>query len=132
MQAGESEQAASTLRPLQAHVAAACESVGRRGFLNYFGLQRFGSGGAPTHVVGRALLSGDYERAARLVLRGRPDERPDIAAARRLFTEGGDARVGAGRAATAGGLGVSGGAYGLSALESAPAPMAGQQALGLS
>ncbi len=32
-------------------VAAACAAVGRDGFINYFGLQRFGAGGAPTHEV---------------------------------------------------------------------------------
>ncbi|GLC42432.1 hypothetical protein PLESTM_001332600 [Pleodorina starrii] len=75
---------------LISQVTASCEAVARNGFINYFGLQRFGTGGAPTHEVGRALLRGEYEKAVRLVLTGRPDERPDIAAARRLFFEKGD------------------------------------------
>ncbi|EFJ45168.1 hypothetical protein VOLCADRAFT_64047, partial [Volvox carteri f. nagariensis] len=73
-------------------VTAACEAVARTGFINYFGLQRFGTGGAPTHEVGRALLRCEYENAVRLVLTGRSDERPEIAAARRLFFEEGDAQ----------------------------------------
>ena len=32
-------------------ISAACDAVAARGFINYFGLQRFGTGGAPTHEV---------------------------------------------------------------------------------
>ena len=39
------------------------------GFLNYFGLQRFGTGkGAKTHDIGRLIISQDYEGAFRKVL----------------------------------------------------------------
>ena len=39
------------------------------GFLNYFGLQRFGTGkGAKTHDIGRLILLQDYEGAFRKVL----------------------------------------------------------------
>lgn len=34
------------------------------GFVNYFGLQRFGTGGAPTHAVGAACLRGDWAKAS--------------------------------------------------------------------
>ncbi len=40
-------------------VAAACERVKSQGFVNYFGLQRFGKGGAPSHAIGLALLRGE-------------------------------------------------------------------------
>ncbi|GIL81041.1 hypothetical protein Vretifemale_10170 [Volvox reticuliferus] len=75
-----------------AQVTAACETVARNGFINYFGLQRFGTGGAATQEVGKALLRGEYEKAARLVLTGRADERSDYADARRLFFDNGDAK----------------------------------------
>ena len=40
--------------------AAAVASVRACGFVNYFGLQRFGSGeGEPTHLAGAALLRGE-------------------------------------------------------------------------
>ncbi|GFR51215.1 hypothetical protein Agub_g13587, partial [Astrephomene gubernaculifera] len=87
-----STAAAAAVEEVIAEVATACEAVARNGFINYFGLQRFGTGGAPTHQVGRALLRGEYEHAVRMVLTGRPDERPDIAAARRLFFEKGDVK----------------------------------------
>lgn len=39
------------------------------GFLNYFGLQRFGTGkGAKTHDVGRLILLQDYEGAFKKIL----------------------------------------------------------------
>lgn len=39
-------------RGSRAAVRAAVDAVRRTGFLNYFGLQRFGQGTVPTHVVG--------------------------------------------------------------------------------
>jgi tRNA pseudouridine13 synthase len=61
------------LRGLDPHdardAAAAVSALGSSaGFVNYFGLQRFGTGGAPTHAVGAALATGAWERAARLIL----------------------------------------------------------------
>ena len=44
--------------------AAAVASVRACGFVNYFGLQRFGSGeGEPTHLAGAALLRGELLQA---------------------------------------------------------------------
>jgi tRNA pseudouridine13 synthase len=50
------------------NVLDAVASVRERGFINYFGLQRFGSGAASTHETGYAVLRGDFEEACRLVL----------------------------------------------------------------
>lgn len=38
------------------------------GFINYYGLQRFGSGASPTHHTGFALLRGDYKEACMRIL----------------------------------------------------------------
>ncbi|EKX73450.1 conserved hypothetical protein [Theileria equi strain WA] len=38
------------------------------GFINYFGLQRFGSMLVGTHIVGAAIIKHDYESAVRLIL----------------------------------------------------------------
>ncbi|CAM8925068.1 unnamed protein product [Rhodiola kirilowii] len=46
-------------------IKASAESLGKRGFINYFGLQRFGSGSVPTHLIGAALLRGEWDAAAR-------------------------------------------------------------------
>uniref|UniRef100_A0A6N2KU39 TRUD domain-containing protein n=1 Tax=Salix viminalis TaxID=40686 RepID=A0A6N2KU39_SALVM len=40
-------------------IKAAADSLGRHGFINYFGLQRFGTGSVPTHLIGAALLRGE-------------------------------------------------------------------------
>jgi TruD family tRNA pseudouridine synthase len=44
----------------QEHLKEACDSLAARGFINYFGLQRFGTSAVPTHVIGRALLQVAY------------------------------------------------------------------------
>jgi tRNA(Glu) U13 pseudouridine synthase TruD len=57
-----------------AALRAACEAAAARvracGFVNYFGLQRFGvTGSTPTHEVGALLLRRQFVRALQLVLR---------------------------------------------------------------
>lgn len=37
---------------------------------NFFGLQRFGAGGAGSHKVGREVVRGDFEQAVKLMLAG--------------------------------------------------------------
>ncbi|XVE62830.1 hypothetical protein DITRI_Ditri06bG0151600 [Diplodiscus trichospermus] len=49
-------------------IKASTESLGRRGFINYFGLQRFGSGSIPTHHIGATLLRGEWKAAASTIL----------------------------------------------------------------
>ena len=48
------------------------ESLRERGFINYFGMQRFGTGTIMTHEVGRAILKLDFEEACDLILKPRP------------------------------------------------------------
>ncbi|OIV95153.1 hypothetical protein TanjilG_21543 [Lupinus angustifolius] len=49
-------------------IKASADALGKRGFINYFGLQRFGSGSVPTHLIGAALLRGEWEVAVDLIL----------------------------------------------------------------
>jgi hypothetical protein len=42
------------LPPLNDQIIKVCRRLSEVGFVNYFGLQRFGSGGAPTHRYGVA------------------------------------------------------------------------------
>ncbi|KAL3591363.1 hypothetical protein D5086_010003 [Populus alba] len=44
-------------------IKAAADSLGRHGFINYFGLQRFGTGSVPTHLIGATLLRGEWKTA---------------------------------------------------------------------
>lgn len=74
-------------------LAACMSSFQANGFLNYFGLQRFGTGDVLTHEVGVALLRKDYERMIHLLLGPRGGK---FAArgedARRYWATTGDAR----------------------------------------
>jgi tRNA pseudouridine13 synthase len=67
-----------------------CISLRDRGFINYFGTQRFGTGQIPTHVIGKAVLRGDYKQVIELILKPRPGDNDDIAAARRYYAETSD------------------------------------------
>ncbi|EDQ85932.1 uncharacterized protein MONBRDRAFT_38570, partial [Monosiga brevicollis MX1] len=44
------------------------QSLREQGFINYFGLQRFGTYSVPSHAVGVAVLQGDYAAAIELLL----------------------------------------------------------------
>ena len=58
----------SSKEPIETIVRNAVESLGRNGFLNYFGLQRFGRGTASTNKVGAAILRKDWDDAVKLIL----------------------------------------------------------------
>eukprot|EP00898_Chlorokybus_atmophyticus_P005024 jgi/Chlat1/5522/Chrsp369S00409 len=56
-------------------VAKAAAGLQQSGFINYFGLQRFGSGNIPTHAIGIHLMKGEWEDAVRLIMQPREGER---------------------------------------------------------
>ncbi|KAH6915349.1 pseudouridine synthase [Coprinopsis sp. MPI-PUGE-AT-0042] len=60
----------------------AMTTIKTKGFINYYGMQRFGTASVPTHAIGLALLKSDWNRAISLVLQKRHGEHPDVAAAR--------------------------------------------------
>ena len=72
---------------LLCQVRACCESVKQNGFVNYFGLQRFGQGN-PTHLVGCALLKGDWKGAAQLILQPNASDDEETAAAKEHYLAG--------------------------------------------
>ncbi|KAK4414247.1 Multisubstrate pseudouridine synthase 7 [Sesamum alatum] len=61
-----------TLRSVSAEtediIKASVTALGEKGFINYFGLQRFGSSSIPTHLIGAALLRGEWKAAVSLIL----------------------------------------------------------------
>ncbi|GAV81172.1 TruD domain-containing protein [Cephalotus follicularis] len=71
-------------------IKASMDSLGRHGFINYFGLQRFGSGSVPTHCVGATLLRGEWEAAVRMILDPRGGEKDFISNARDYYKESND------------------------------------------
>ncbi|KAJ0982515.1 hypothetical protein J5N97_010770 [Dioscorea zingiberensis] len=66
-------------------VKAAADGLRRNGFINYYGLQRFGSGSVPTHMIGAALLKGEWNHAIK--------QRPFLRDARECYKENGDIDV---------------------------------------
>ncbi|XP_043718113.1 multisubstrate pseudouridine synthase 7 [Telopea speciosissima] len=71
-------------------IKAAADALGKKGFINYFGLQRFGSGSVPTHLIGAALLRGEWKTAASMILDPREGEREAIRKVREFYKENGD------------------------------------------
>ncbi|KAK2992406.1 hypothetical protein RJ640_027854 [Escallonia rubra] len=50
------------------NIKASADALGKHGFINYFGLQRFGSGSVPTHLIGATLLRGEWKSAVNMIL----------------------------------------------------------------
>ncbi|KAG0221126.1 pseudouridine synthase [Mortierella sp. GBAus27b] len=65
-------------------------SLRDRGFINYFGMQRFGTGSVGTHEVGAAVLRAQWEAVIHLILKPRLGEGPDLEKARKHWAENQD------------------------------------------
>ena len=79
----------STVRRRISRVIEEASQLG--GFPNFFGHQRFGTTRPVTHLVGQAIVKGDFERAAMLFLaRPSPTEHPDSQRARQALQATGD------------------------------------------
>lgn len=59
----------------------------QRGFVNFFGLQRFGNSATPSHLIGRAVLRKDFKLAVLLLLRPQDGEASKIREAREHFRQ---------------------------------------------
>ena len=67
-------------------VTQSVESLKKNGFVNYFGLQRFGNTGGETHVVGKLILQQKWEDAVNMLVGGkRRDEDERTATAREIW-----------------------------------------------
>lgn len=78
---------------LAAVVDTAAQGLRAHGFINYFGLQRFGTGTIPTHHVGRALLRGEWDTAINLILTPHPETPAEIVDAIDNYIKGDDAKA---------------------------------------
>ncbi|XP_068754742.1 pseudouridylate synthase 7 homolog [Montipora capricornis] len=63
------------------------KSLKVNGFINYFGLQRFGTTSVPTHKIGLALLQSKWSEAIDLLLNPRDGEQDGVTAARQHWKE---------------------------------------------
>ncbi|KAF7332007.1 TRUD domain-containing protein [Mycena kentingensis (nom. inval.)] len=64
--------------------------VKEKGFINYYGMQRFGTASVPTHAIGLAILKSEWQEAVGMLLRKRAGEHPEITAARHAWLVDGD------------------------------------------
>ncbi|CAI9769628.1 unnamed protein product [Fraxinus pennsylvanica] len=71
-------------------IRASTTALGKHGFINYFGLQRFGSSSVPTHLVGATLLRGDWKAAVGMILDPREGEKDATRKMREYYKESGD------------------------------------------
>ena len=63
----DQDLSSQTLQPVM-------ESFRKTGFINYFGTQRFGTQGVPTHQIGKELIQGNYASVIDLILKPRESE----------------------------------------------------------
>lgn len=68
----------------------AVKSWTTHGFINYFGLQRFGTKAIATHEIGRAILQRDYKRVIDLLLSPQHGDATKLRAARQAFVDSQD------------------------------------------
>ncbi|XP_067646698.1 pseudouridylate synthase 7 homolog [Eurosta solidaginis] len=84
------------VRGNQKIIETSLENIREHGFINYFGLQRFGHHqGTPTHDVGVALLKSDYKTAVELILKPHEHDLPFMIKIRKLWWETRDAAAAA-------------------------------------
>ncbi|GAB1867119.1 Pseudouridylate synthase 7-like protein [Camponotus japonicus] len=76
-------------------IEQAMTSLRDNGFINYYGLQRFGTvASIPTHEIGKRLLQGKWHEAIELILKPRPGEQDKgLAEARQIYAETKDAHA---------------------------------------
>ncbi|KAI6652314.1 hypothetical protein LOD99_7329 [Oopsacas minuta] len=75
-------------------LTSSIESLKKNGFVNYFGLQRFGNIGGETHIVGKLILQKRWEDAVNMLLGGeRRDEDERTATARGIWRKTHDVKA---------------------------------------
>lgn len=62
-----------------------CQDFQKSGFINYYGMQRFGTGTIRTHHIGKECLKANWEKVVDLILKPRPGERSDASEAREYY-----------------------------------------------
>jgi tRNA pseudouridine13 synthase len=54
--------------PIEQVMSESLESLGENGFINYYGMQRFGTFSISTHTIGKEILLNNWAKAAKLIL----------------------------------------------------------------
>jgi tRNA pseudouridine13 synthase len=66
-------------------IKSACKAIGDSGFVNFFGLQRFGSGGTKSHHSGLALFRQDWKQFVEMLFAPREGDRPEVLSMKEAF-----------------------------------------------
>jgi tRNA pseudouridine13 synthase len=66
-------------------IKSACAAIGDSGFINFFGLQRFGSGGTKSHHSGLALLRRDWKLFVEMLFAPREGDRQEVSDVKAAF-----------------------------------------------
>jgi tRNA pseudouridine13 synthase len=73
-------------------ISSSIETLQNTGFINFFGMQRFGNSSVPTHAVGLKLLQSKWTDAASLILKERDGDSEEVLAARDAWNTDRDAK----------------------------------------
>lgn len=79
--------------PLEEAVGRRLSALAESGFLNYFGMQRFGTGRVPTHHYGILILKRDWRALVDLLVAPQDGELEGTRRAKLLYQQTGDARA---------------------------------------
>lgn len=73
-------------------ISEALSSFGQNGFINYFGMQRFGTTSVPTYEIGKAIFRCDWQKVVNLILHPREEGKDsDLKKCLQEYAENGDA-----------------------------------------
>ncbi|KAH3668172.1 hypothetical protein OGAPHI_001926 [Ogataea philodendri] len=72
---------------LQTKLDPVFDSMKKYGYINYFGMQRFGTFSVSTHEVGKYILQSEWKQAAELILSEQEVVLPDSVEARKIWKE---------------------------------------------
>ncbi|SCV05810.1 LANO_0H15676g1_1 [Lachancea nothofagi CBS 11611] len=78
---------------LESILEEGCASIRENGFINYFGMQRFGTFSVSTHEVGKWILLEDWEKTTNLILAEQENVLPISKEARKIWAETKDAEA---------------------------------------
>jgi len=82
-------------KALEERVGLTCSEIEENSIANFFGSQRFGTNRPVTHLVGDAIIRGDFEKAAMTyIAKPFPGESEDAKSAREYIWETGDLKEG--------------------------------------
>ncbi|EFA78648.1 tRNA pseudouridine synthase D [Heterostelium album PN500] len=74
-------------------VESSVEQFKKTGFINYYGLQRFGTGSVSTHQIGKSIIRGEWEEVIKLMLYPREGEKEELRVARQKYKDSGDVKA---------------------------------------